>query len=63
MAGYERTLECLQQWLRPTNRALEFGCSAGTTALHLAPLVVGHLYCRDREGEWTKRKFSSVVGD
>lgn len=43
MVGYERTLECVHQWLRPTNRALEVGCGTGTTALRLAPLVASYL--------------------
>lgn len=43
MVGYERTLVCLRQWLRPTNCVLEIGCGTGTTALRLAPLVASYL--------------------
>jgi SAM-dependent methyltransferase len=43
MVGYERTLGCLHQWLRPTHHVLEIGCGTGTTALRLAPLVASYL--------------------
>lgn len=37
MAGYETTLERVQQHLRPDLDVLEIGCGTGTTALRLAP--------------------------
>lgn len=36
MAGYERTLDRTRRYLRATDRAYEFGCGTGTTALKLA---------------------------
>lgn len=37
--GYERTLDAVRRHLRGSDLALEFGCGAGTTALHLAASV------------------------
>lgn len=39
MPGYERTLERTRQYLKGDERAFEFGCGTGTTALALAPSV------------------------
>lgn len=39
MAGYERTLEATRGYLKSSDRAYEFGCGTGTTALKLAPSV------------------------
>ena len=36
MAGYERTLDRTRHFLRGTDRAYEFACGTGTTALKLA---------------------------
>jgi ubiquinone/menaquinone biosynthesis C-methylase UbiE len=49
-AGYERTLARCLDYLKPTDRALEFGCGTGTTALRLAPSV-GSLTASDLSGE------------
>ncbi len=43
VAGYERTLARLQQWLRPADKVLEIGCGTGTIALRVAPLVGTYL--------------------
>ncbi len=37
--GYERTLEATRAHLKRSDLVLEFGCGAGTTALHLAAAV------------------------
>ncbi|KQW84788.1 methyltransferase domain-containing protein [Ensifer sp. T173] len=42
-AGYERTLERTRALLRPSDRVLEVGCGAGTTALRLASHVQSYL--------------------
>jgi ubiquinone/menaquinone biosynthesis C-methylase UbiE len=39
MSGYEKTLSRTLSYLKPTDRAFEFGCGTGTTALKLAPHV------------------------
>jgi ubiquinone/menaquinone biosynthesis C-methylase UbiE len=49
-AGYERTLVRCRDYLKPTDKALEFGCGTGTTALRLAPSV-GSLIASDISGE------------
>lgn len=49
-AGYERTLARCLDYLKPSDRALEFGCGTGTTALRLAPSV-GSLIASDISGE------------
>jgi ubiquinone/menaquinone biosynthesis C-methylase UbiE len=38
-AGYERTLERTQSYLKSSDTAFEFGCGTGTTALSLAPFL------------------------
>src|SRR5690606_27233630 len=38
-AAYETTLDRVRAHLKPTDRALEFGCGTGTTALRLASCV------------------------
>ena len=43
MPGYERTLECTRQLLKPTDTVFEFGCGTGTTALNLAPSVARYV--------------------
>lgn len=43
MPGYERTLERVRHYMKPTDEAYEFGCGTGTTALHLAPGVSRYL--------------------
>jgi ubiquinone/menaquinone biosynthesis C-methylase UbiE len=49
-AGYERTLECTQHYLRAADAVLEVGCGTGTTALTLAPCVAS-LVATDVSGE------------
>jgi ubiquinone/menaquinone biosynthesis C-methylase UbiE len=49
-AGYERTLECTQHYLRAADAVLEVGCGTGTTALRLAPCVAS-LVATDVSGE------------
>lgn len=49
-AGYERTLARCLDYLKPSDKALEFGCGTGTTALRLAPSV-GSLIASDISGE------------
>lgn len=49
-AGYERTLARCLDYLKPSDKALEFGCGTGTTALRLAPSV-GALIASDISGE------------
>lgn len=41
VAGYERTLERTRHYFKGDERAFEFGCGTGTTALRLAPSVAG----------------------
>lgn len=43
MAGYDRSIERTQHWLRPEHRVLEIGCGTGTTALRLAPEVASYV--------------------
>lgn len=43
MVGYERTLERTKHYLKATDRALEFGCGTGSTALKLAPHTASYL--------------------
>ncbi len=50
MAGYERTLERTQHYLKGSDTVLEFGCGTGTTALRLAPHV-GRIVATDISGE------------
>lgn len=38
-AAYEHTLARVEAWLRPEDRAVEFGCGTGTTSLKLAPVL------------------------
>ncbi len=49
-AGYERTLARCLDYLKPSDRALEFGCGTGTTALRLAPFA-GSLIASDISAE------------
>jgi ubiquinone/menaquinone biosynthesis C-methylase UbiE len=49
-AGYERTLERTQHYLRAADAVLEVGCGTGTTALRLAPCVAS-LVATDVSGE------------
>lgn len=49
-AGYERTLARCLDYLKPSDKALEFGCGTGTTALRLAPSA-GSLIASDISGE------------
>lgn len=49
-AGYERTLARCLDYLKPSDKALEFGCGTGTTALRLAPFA-GSLIASDISGE------------
>ncbi len=49
-AGYERTLARCLDYLKPSDKALEFGCGTGTTALRLAPSA-GSLVASDISGE------------
>lgn len=39
MAGYERTIDRVESFLKPEDTVLEIGCGTGTTALRLAPKV------------------------
>lgn len=49
-AGYERTLERTQHYLKADDAVLEVGCGTGTTALRLAP-GVARLVATDVSGE------------
>ena len=49
-AGYERTLARCLDYLKPSDKALEFGCGTGTTALRLAPSA-GSLVASDISAE------------
>lgn len=49
-AGYERTLERTQHYLKAGDAVLEVGCGTGTTALRLAPCVA-RLVATDVSGE------------
>lgn len=49
-AGYERTILRCQEYLTVTDKALEFGCGTGTTALRLAPFL-SSLIASDISGE------------
>lgn len=48
--GYERTVERARHYLKGDEKAFEFGCGTGTTALKLAPSV-GHITATDISGE------------
>ena len=50
IAGYERTLERTQHYLKGNETAFEFGCGTGTTALRLAPSV-GRIVATDLSSE------------
>lgn len=43
MAGYERTIARVREYLRSTDTVLELGCGTGTTALMLAPSVAHYI--------------------
>jgi ubiquinone/menaquinone biosynthesis C-methylase UbiE len=43
MAGYERSLDHTQRYLKASDSVFEFGCGTGTTALRLAPSVASYL--------------------
>lgn len=48
--GYDRTLERARHYLKGDEKAFEFGCGTGTTALKLAPSV-SHITATDISGE------------
>jgi ubiquinone/menaquinone biosynthesis C-methylase UbiE len=62
MAGYERSLERTQSYLKRDDTAFEFGCGTGTTALRLAPFL-GRIVATDVSSAMIAIALEKAAGD